>query len=250
MATPSMEMVVRQAVLSEMALTNRDYDARRDESRRVVDDLVRFHTSGLVRAKRQGRAASLAIAGIAALVALLRTLGLHTVEVPDAAGDRSEEAWISPTARIVLFGILAASSAMIALLAWRASARATWMESAIEDAASTLDDKNNYLRALAELRRHGRLGEAWNHDDLRTAVQDWAETDLTRRRSLRLIAAPVVALVRARAEPEPIPLRNLAAICGPPEFANLFIAKGLERQLLQEERITGPHGPEFRYRMR
>lgn len=246
----SMDMVVRQALAGELTRSRSDELAvRRHDSKRVVSDLVRHHTSGLAQAKRQGRAASLAIAGVAALVALLRTLGLDQVEVTNVDGERVEQSWISPTARVLLFSVLAVLTAVIALLAWRASARAAWIEGAIEDAASTLGDKNSYLRALVELRRDGALGAFWSHDELRDAVHRWVSTDQRGHRPRGLLAVPIFTLVRARAEPQTVPLRSLASVCGASDFANLLIVKGLERELLLEEKLGTPEQPQFSYRI-
>lgn len=246
----SVELAVRDILGDELTrLRRNERHVRRDDSKRVVEDIVRHHTSGLAQAKRQGRAASLAIAGIAALVALLRTLGLNTIEVTDAAGDANEVAWISPTVRVVLFSVLAVLSAVIALLAWRASARAAWMESTIEDAARTLGDKNSYLRALAEVRRGSSLGDTWNHDELRDAIDTWAQAEASVRPSRLRAYESARALLHGRALRHSVPLRELALVCGATDFASLLIAKGMELDLVLEERVSAPDGPQFIYRV-
>jgi hypothetical protein len=125
-----------------------------------------------------------------------------------------------------------------------------WIEDAIEDAVATLDDKNRLLLTAREVVRDGDLGETWSHDELMEAVDYWTRTGGRSYRGVASALAQFQVLVGARRSPKSVPVRTLARIIGPSDFSRMFIAKGLERELLAEEESTSPHGSRFYYRVR
>jgi hypothetical protein len=192
--------------------------------------------------------AALVGTGITALIAFSKTLGLDVIgsERVRIGSDTFVDRHLLPDAvRIGLTYAFAAASAILGLLAWRASARVTWLETALEDAGDEFSDRNSYLQMLDEVRRNSDLGFDWSRSELMAAVADWAASARTPRR-----AGLVLSAMRRLLFPGPrqgIPLREIANIVGRADFTNLIIAKGLERELLIERRVTGDGHMQYRY---
>ncbi|HEX6153304.1 MAG TPA: J domain-containing protein [Solirubrobacterales bacterium] len=201
----------------------------RDDSRRAFDSAIRHRTSRLKQAQRQGTWAAIASGGLGVVIALMRTLQLDTVDTFEG-----EEIWLTSTTRLLLILICLSLSAIFAFLAWRASLRASWFETALEDFSDSLSDKNSFLRLIGILRTEAGLPERWTRDDLIDSISHWSEGKRPMRSRL-LVAESIMGLISPRAGHEEIPLEDLANVAGPVDTARLIISKGLERELIDEK---------------
>jgi hypothetical protein len=201
----------------------------REDSRMAFDAAIRHRTSRLKQAKRQGIWAAIIAGGLGALIAFMRFLNLDSIENFEGR----EVPWISASTRLYLILICLVLSACIALLAWRASLRATWIETALEDFSDNLSDKNSFLRLLGLLTKEAGLPSRWTSEDLIRSISRWSKGDRLRRRQ-RLVAQSILGLISARAADDEIPLEDLAHVAGPVDTAKLIISKGLERELIAE----------------
>jgi hypothetical protein len=223
---------------TDIAVTNpQDITLRRDElrndSRRAFETAIRHRTSRLKQAKRQGAWAAIGSAGIAVIIAFMRTLGLDSIE----SFEGREDVWLTSNMRLTLVIACLVVSAMFGLLAWRAAARSTWIEAALEDFSDTLSDKNSFLQLVHLLTTEAGLPERWTRDDLTDCITDWIGNG-DRRRALYqrgLITDAIRALLFPRAIHDEIPLRDLARVAGPVDTGNLIISRGLERELIEEQ---------------
>lgn len=232
------------AVASPQDMTLRR-DELRNDSRRAFETTIRHRTSRLKQAKRQGVWAAIGSAGIAVIIAFMRTLGLDSVQ--DFEGN--EEVWLTSTMRLTLVIACLVVSAVLGLLAWRAAARSTWIEAALEDFSDTLSDKNSFLQLIQLLTTEAGLPERWTRGDIIDCVTDWIG-DGDRRRALYqrgLVTDAIRALLFPRALHDEVPLRDLARVAGPVDTGNLIITKGLERELIEEQLAgDGSHGYAYR----
>ena len=201
----------------------------REDSRRAFDGAIRHRTSRLKQAKRQGTWAAIASGGLGVIIALMRTLQLDTVDTFEG-----EEVWLTSTTRLLLILICLSLSALFAFLAWRASLRANWLETALEDFSDSLSDKNSFLRLISILRSEAGLPERWTRDDLTESISHWSAGKRPMRSRL-LVAESIMGLISPRARHEEIPLEDLANVAGPVDTARLIISKGLERELIDEK---------------
>jgi len=141
---------------------------------------------------------------------------------------------------------LATLAASFGLLAWRASARATWIQSALEDADDALSDKNSFLALIEEISAEGGLNEAWTQSELIETVSSWSNHFTDRHPWVYRHAT--VRLLGLRANDSlGVPLAVLASITGPVDFAKLVIAKGLESELIAEHLTVADGKAAYRY---
>lgn len=228
---------------------NSDDLVRREElradSKRVFDAAIRHRTSRLKQAKRQGTWAAIGSAGIGLIVALLKTLGLDSVQTREG-----DEVWLTSTTRLTLVIACLALSSFFGFLAWRASVRSTWIESALEDLSDSLSDKNSYFRLMQRLQKEG-LPEDWTRDDLIHGVSRWSKYDEERSPGARgrFIKDSAVGLLFPHTYHDGIPLEEIARTASPVDSANLIIAKGMERGLISEQRSSSADGHIYAYRL-
>jgi len=230
---------------TDIAVTNlQDITLRRDElrndSRRAFESAIRHRTSRLNQAKRQGAWAAIGSAGIAVIIAFMRTLGLDSVQNFEGG----EDVWLTSTMRLTLVIACLVVSAMFGILAWRAAARSTWIEAALEDFSDTLSDKNSFLQLVHLLTTEAGLPERWTRDDLTDCITDWIGDGDRRQAPYQrgLVADAIRALLFPRAIHDEIPLRDLARVAGPVDTGNLIISRGLERELIEEQlAVDGSH---------
>lgn len=209
----------------------------RNDSQTAFDAAIRHQTSRLKQAKRQGTWIALASGGLGVIIAFMRTLNLDSFDNFEGR----EVRWISSSTRLSLILICLAISGVFAFLAWRASLRATWIETALEDFSDNLSDKNSFLRLIGLLSSEANLPSRWTRDDLTRSISLWSRRDRSRHRQL-LVARSILGLVSARAGQDEIPLEELARVAGQVDTAKLIISKGLERELIEERPVPDdPH---------
>jgi DnaJ domain len=206
----------------------------REDSKRVFDAAIRHRTFRLKQAKRQGTWAAVGSAGIGLIIALLKTLGLDSVQTREG-----DEVWLTSTTRLMLVIVCLGVSGIFAFLAWRASVRSIWIESALEDLADHLSDKNSYFRLMQHLQKVG-LPERWTRDDLILGVSRWSGFDEEPSPGARgrFIRDSGMGLLFPHTHRDGIPLEAIVRAASPADSANLIIAKGMERGLISEQRSS------------
>lgn len=244
---PGQELVLAQSLaLLQAKQLDQQREDRQHDTARVLQEVVRHQTSALKHAKRQVALAAVVGTGLTALIALSKTLGLDVVGTERVSSTTFvDRHLLSDAARVALTYAFAAISAILGLLAWRASARVTWLETALEDAGDELSDRNSYLELLNEVRSRSDLGVEWTRNQLMDAVEEWASSaDKPRRAGLVLSAIRRLVFAAPR---QGVPLREIANLVQRADFTNLIIAKGLERELLTEQRVTNDGRVQYRY---
>jgi hypothetical protein len=207
-------------------------DELRSDSRRAFETALRHRTSRLKQAKRQGTWAAIGSAGIGVIIAFMQTLGLDSIQSPDG----TDVVWLTSSMRLIIVVGCFVVSAIFGLLAWRATAKSTWIEAALEDLSDTLSDKNSFLQLIHLLTGTG-LPERWTRDDLTDCIARWIRDEDGRRPAHHqgFVTDSIRALLFPRVLHDEIPLRDLASVAGPVDAGNLIIAKGLERELIEEQ---------------
>jgi hypothetical protein len=205
------------------------------------------HVGTAGRLRRERTALAIGAGGLAAVAGLVRAT---------AAADLTRPLVGLTTALLVGFGIAAAA---LAALAFVSSSREDLLKIEIEHAAETVADRGTFAATLSEI----GLGAYWSRRELTEAIFEWAfggrptwgplrpygsartRLSLAVRRLVRILrpGVPVDDLARE------VPLRITAGRVGPADFASLVIAKGLERDWIEEVALpTGSDVP-FGYRM-
>lgn len=240
---PGTELAVRPDSVSMVRwAASEQRRERRENSQRIVRELVRHQTSPLSQAARQRRWLAIVSGGLAALVGAARALRLDYVEGPEG----SELLWLPTSVRLGVMLAFGGLAAAFGLLAWSASTRAAWIESALEDADDELNDKNSYLDLIEEIADESDLDSSWTRAELIHAVRQWSESFVDRHPWSQLHPARSLMGLRARAAPG-TPLAALAQITGPVDFAKLVIVKGLENELLIERPTNRTGRPGYGY---
>jgi hypothetical protein len=220
---------------------------RREDAQRVVRELVRHQTSPLVQAQRQGRWAAIIAGGGALVFAFASTLGIDRIETSTGG----EHLWLPGEIRLPIAGLSGAVAGVLALITWKSNARATWIESALEDADDYLSDRNSYLQLLDEISAEGRLGSTWTQQTLVEAIYRWSDaagSPPSRQLGLLgLLTFGFLGLLTASPRTDQVPLADLALVTGTKDFAKLLTVKGLERDLIVEQLVPIDERVEYRY---
>jgi DnaJ domain len=200
-----------------------------DDSQRAFEAALRHRTSRLKQARRQGIMVAICSAALGAVVALMKTFRLDIIEDSEGA----QYVWLSSPVRLILVVLFFVLGAFFAFLAWRASMRATWIETALEDFDDALSDKNSFLRLMRFLSQEAQLPERWTRDELIVAITRWSNGGPNDYPAL--VRQFARGLLFPKAAHDEIPLEQLAQIAGAADTANLVISKGRERGLIDEQ---------------
>jgi hypothetical protein len=191
------------------------------ETRRVVGQLVRAHTSRLRRRQRQAALMAALAVGVGAAAQAIRLVSSHSPGATRVANLLS------------LASVLCA--ALLGLYVWLLRDRAHSVEHAIEDATETLDDKSFLVAVIYEIAERAEKPLPWTRWELREAIEAWSQGEDVQR-STGLFGELRVTLGDSSS------VASLASIVGPDDFTRLVIAKCQERGVLTEQEGTNDQG--------
>jgi hypothetical protein len=231
LVSSSTELVpVSAAAALIRALEPRALVAERERaSERVVKQLISHQVTPLKAATRQRATIALVTGGLTVVGAVFKSDAIDNLSsgVADLV--------------LVLTPMLGVITVLLAVLAWKATARASLIRDAVEDAADSMSDRGSYLAILDEVGEPQHLGASWSRAELAAAVETWSGGHRP--------VAPWIALLRSLLSgPKRITLATVATQIGSDDFAQLLITKGQELELVDERPYSSSEGRvNFRY---